>query len=472
MVASLKGVVGQLSVVQGVRRPRADSILVIDSEDELAPGQSRGKLYALIELSGLVAPPSQLRQDLQAIIKREFFGSTGSIASSLEQAITQINGHLYTFNRDSMRENRQGGGVTLAVLRGSDLYVAQGGPAATYLSQDGHVARYPEYSPWLDEAVDANLEEGPPRFLGASRQVNVEVFQGQVQPGDCLVLAELILGQIASQEQIEGALTCDDAATSAHYLADLVGGEDISVAVIQFGGGVDVLDVPAFGGGEPVAESQSPVRRSPTHKGTSYGRRKPSPAGVRRPKIPVPQVDWQKVGDRARAGLAVVLAFSLRFLKGAGRTARVLFIRTLPGSGDGMEALPGRTSRPKVTKEKPKESKEKPKESKEAPPKKEEPQTPAAPRKPRLPFLASAGTKKILRSAAFVIPGAGHRDRRPGLLRAQPGDPEPVQRTHTIRPGRPGKGPGRDGRRQPGAHPAGCRAEVAGRGCRALAGSH
>ena len=244
MVGSLKGVVSQLSVVQGQRRQRADSILIIDSEDGLAPGRSRGRLYALIELSGLVAPPPELRRKLQDIVKREFYGSTGSIASSLEQAIVQINGHLYAFNRDSMREHRQGGGVTLAVLRGSDLYIAQGGPAAAYLSQDNRVTRYPQYSPWLDESVDAKPADGSPRFLGASRQIKVELFHGQVQPGDCLRAGRADPGPDCLAGP--GARSADRAATrptSAEYLADLVGtGEDIAMAVVQF-----ESDAPGFG---------------------------------------------------------------------------------------------------------------------------------------------------------------------------------------------------------------------------------
>ncbi len=56
MAVPLRSVVGQLSVVEGIRHPEAENVLVV--EPGSFPGSTRDDfgLYALVELSGLVLP--------------------------------------------------------------------------------------------------------------------------------------------------------------------------------------------------------------------------------------------------------------------------------------------------------------------------------------------------------------------------------------------------------------------------------
>ncbi len=169
-MGSLKCVVGQLSIVEGVRHPQAENILVVNPGSFPHSVRNDYGLYALIELSGLVPPAPDLPQRLLDILQEEFYRSSGSVSLSLQNALSQVNQALYDFNLNTDRDERQGGGMTCVALRGADLYIVQGGPSVAYLIGQGRVSRFPERSPWHDEDADDEDEtalppHGPPPKL-------------------------------------------------------------------------------------------------------------------------------------------------------------------------------------------------------------------------------------------------------------------------------------------------------------------
>jgi len=383
MAVPLRCVVGQLSVVESIRHPEAENVLVVDPGS--FPGSTRDDfgLYALVELSGLVLPPPDLQQSLLDILKEEFYQSSGSVSASLQQAVMEINQALYDFNLESVREDRQGGGITCIALRGSDLYIAQGGPAVAYLIEPDRVSRFPEYSPWFD---DDDSEDIAARPLGASRQFKSELEHCQLQAGDFIVLSESILGQTASTEQIEDAMFPGDVNLTTERLADLaVEGDDISFAVIEIqpelaSWGESVLQEERV---EDVASlaSQPVVRRSEPKRRRTVGQRatgaKRSRGGFIRPTWP--RLDGAKLSHSAKIGLTSLWAHILLGLGFVWSNVKVLAVRILPGTRE-LEIETGG--------------------KRKAPPAKTKPSQ----RKPPKPLLGPIKRSKLLKYVAVAIP--------------------------------------------------------------------
>jgi len=299
-------------------------------------------------------------EQLLNVLQNEFYGSSGSVALSLQNAIAQVNQALYDFNLEQERNERQGGGLTCIVLRGADLYLAQGGPTVAYLVAQGRTHRFPDRSPWLDEDFDD--EETPaPRPLGATRQFTPEITHRQVSAGDFVVLAESLLGQTVSLEQVEQAVFPGDVRLTAERLADLLEGEDnFSVAVVEMRGAtipsrIDQLQTGHAQTASVVSSTiEAPVasqvlRRTETRRKRTVGHRT---AGLRRDvgraaeQSVWSRIDWagiqavlSKVLSRVGAWIAAGLGLIWMLLK-------TLVIRILPGSHDAESMQPERRRKP------------------------------------------------------------------------------------------------------------------------------
>lgn len=392
MSVSLKGVVGQLSVVEGVRYPQADNILVVEPESSPTLARGEARLYAVVELSGLVPPPPELRQELLDAVKEEFYQSTGSISAALQQAVRRANDALYEFNLDSERDDRQGGGVTCAALRGTDLYVAQGGPAVTYVCQGGQVTRYPQYSPWLDEEEDGDAS---PRPLGASRQLQVDLAHVQLRPGDYVILADSLLGQMVSPKLVAAAVALGDVRQAAERLADWMEGEDVSVAVIkaqaeQTASSQELLPAQA----ELVPDSPPVVRRVKSSRGTKaspQGGKSKASSGPNALQAAWARIEWKRIVQKLENGLEAVWVALLGVLGFTLRNGKILLVRTLPGISESKDE-----ARPQP---KPKdEAQPQPKPKDEAQPQ------PSPKEKPRQPVASEGRKLPVWKYAALGIP--------------------------------------------------------------------
>lgn len=353
-MCSLKCVVGQLSVMDGVRYTQAENVLAVEPGSFPHSTRNHYGLYAVLELSGLVPPPPELLEQLLNVLQDEFYGSSGSVALSLQNAIAQVNQSLYDFNLDQERNERQGGGLTCIALRGTDLYLAQGGPTVAYHVAQGRTCRFPDRSPWLDEDFD---EDGTPapRPLGATRQFTPEITHRQVSAGDFVVLAESLLGQTVSLDQVEQAVFPGDVRLTVERLADLLEDEDnFSVAVVEVRGAtistrIDQLQSEAEQTARVVSSAkQLPVasevpRRTATKRKHTVGHRT---AGLRRDAgRDAEQSLWTRIDwARVQASLSKILSrVGAWIVAGLGVTwvlLKTLVIRILPGGHDTESTRP------------------------------------------------------------------------------------------------------------------------------------
>jgi hypothetical protein len=233
MSIRLKTAIGQLGIADGVARERAENVLAIEPSPLIPLGRGKGNLYAIVEVAGKGIGRDELCRLLLETLHKEYFRAQGGITAGLRQAIKAANAQLFRENHDRPTAERLIGGVSCVALRENDAYIGQAGPALVYAAHKGELARYPETSPWLDLPPAQWADEGYIVPLGVRRDVEIDLFHCQVQPGDTIVLAETTLGQIAGQDRIAKAVVYQEMDMALAYLKRLASGRDCSALVIE-----------------------------------------------------------------------------------------------------------------------------------------------------------------------------------------------------------------------------------------------
>lgn len=175
---SLEADVAYLHLIDGIRQPDVPpGFAVRAAPRRCARGRDRDLLLLGLYLDS--APPSII--DLTAEV---FFGTPGSITAALRATVVAVNNKLLELNRLAPDSNNRGlattgaslsGGLTCAVLRENELYVAQSGPGQIVIVHPRAVERFPETS------REAQL-------LGLGGSPDVQYFHTNVAPADYVLL--------------------------------------------------------------------------------------------------------------------------------------------------------------------------------------------------------------------------------------------------------------------------------------------
>lgn len=183
----IKTTVAQVPTQGSGQRRSPSGILVDERALRLARGRGRGNLYILVEVSGEEAGRNIIAMQLAEAICQVYYGRKGSITAGLQQALQKANRLLFDENRNALPGEQRTAGVSCVVLRGDSLFVAQAGPAAVFLAQEGQVTRFPERWDRLDELPPDEADTTP---LGDRRDVEPSLFHTQVSQGATFLLVE------------------------------------------------------------------------------------------------------------------------------------------------------------------------------------------------------------------------------------------------------------------------------------------
>ena len=128
----------QFGLVSGIRQTSSDMVLVAEPAGLFAPEARKGQLYIVAEADQDVARGRDACQLASRTIRKQFYGdSSYSVTSALRKAISAANKALYEHNFSVSPAKRAVVGVTCAVIKGSDLYIAQILPAQSYVLSAG-----------------------------------------------------------------------------------------------------------------------------------------------------------------------------------------------------------------------------------------------------------------------------------------------------------------------------------------------
>ncbi len=232
-------------------------ILIDEHVSLLGRGRDRGDFYILVEVSGDQAGRNVVAMQLASAIRDAYLDGKGSITSGLQQAIYLANKLLFDENRNSLPGEEWAAGVSCAVVRDDDLFLAQAGPAAAYLLQGKELVRFPEHSTWLDEGV--SMTEMDTAALGNQRETEVSLFHTQIKRGDTLLLAESALARRVSSKSWASLLSQNLIDIVPETLSQKAQTRDLSALIVRFGAEQEAITRSA---GEPQAKPlpvQSPV---------------------------------------------------------------------------------------------------------------------------------------------------------------------------------------------------------------------
>jgi hypothetical protein len=228
----VKTTVGQVALVGGHRHDQPSGVLVDERTSLLTRRRDPGSLYVLVEVTGPAAGRDIMAGQLAELVRNVYSDWRGSVTAGLQQALHAANSLLFEENQNSLPGERRKAGVSCVVLRDADLFVAQAGPAAVYLAQEGQVSRFPDISPWLDGVPPEEIEAVA---LGEHRDARIALFHSQVSAGNTILLAESRLASHVPSRKWPGLLSIASVEKMLDALLAAGEGKDLSALVVRLG---------------------------------------------------------------------------------------------------------------------------------------------------------------------------------------------------------------------------------------------
>lgn len=160
-------VANQLELSNGVRRDRGDCL--VDAEQIIPPPvlQKRGTLYIITETENMAGGKPRhgdvdLCKEVQETILQDFYSTTNtSITGALKHALEKANQLVFNYNSTLMPPERRWVGLTVALVRGNEVYSGQMMPTRAYLYHQGELKTLPATALTAGRTDQANRATGP-----------------------------------------------------------------------------------------------------------------------------------------------------------------------------------------------------------------------------------------------------------------------------------------------------------------------
>ncbi|MCD6554231.1 MAG: Stp1/IreP family PP2C-type Ser/Thr phosphatase [Anaerolineae bacterium] len=246
----LRPLVGAFSDPGQKRELNEDSWGIVREEDHHPEVIARkGRLYAVADgMGGHAAGEVASQLAISVLFEAYYSDPIPDLKESLRRAVVAANEAVYF--QATTDEARAGMGTTLVavVLHQDKAIIANVGDSRLYLLREGDIEQITRDHSWVGEQVEAGLltqEEARghiyrsviTRCLGHKPDVEVDIFERDLQPGDALVLCTDGLTNVVSEEEIWREVTSREPQAAAEALvsrANERGGPDnITVIVIK-----------------------------------------------------------------------------------------------------------------------------------------------------------------------------------------------------------------------------------------------
>jgi hypothetical protein len=211
----LEAVYGHLNVHDGKRLEGAPPGVLVETQSpsaRTARGRDRDTLLVHLTLTSRETPPAALYQNVLEALVEAFYLSSGSVTAALRKAIRAANEYLMRHNIRMEGIDKQHGGITCAVLREEEVFIAQAGPALAFIAHQGQLERLPPRPP------------GDASPLGISYGVDTRFYHSWVHPGDVLLLAEPSFER-HSDQAVGSAVIYEGISTGINNLAKMMGND-------------------------------------------------------------------------------------------------------------------------------------------------------------------------------------------------------------------------------------------------------
>jgi serine/threonine protein phosphatase PrpC len=197
---------GQFGLIDGQLQNTSPFISIHEPDAPLATEARKGRLYLLTEVEQAVPRSEQLCQTAARSISRTFYDDTSySITAALRAALRAANKALYEQNVHLRAHQRSGVGVTCAVLKGNDLFLAQVQPAQAYIISNGRLRAIPANPAW-DTAHVSVAPFTRNGALGTSLFIEPEFYRATLHANDSALFCSSHLAQVLSRAEVEHAI--------------------------------------------------------------------------------------------------------------------------------------------------------------------------------------------------------------------------------------------------------------------------
>jgi serine/threonine protein phosphatase PrpC len=241
-MSNLRVLANQLEIAGNVRREKGDYL--VDAEMWMPPAaiQKRGILYIITEIEGdnpeHSAPyAKEFCQEAQMTLLEEYynFNAAASITSALRHAFERANQQVFNRNSAILPPNRRGVGVTCAVVRSNELFLAQMPPTQAFVVHQGQLRYYPPNTRAnsdivYTETVPLNGGRHADVLPSLGRYVQIEPNFNRVvfDDGDLLVLCSTNLALRLNNDQVERYFKGEESRLAVYNLADFARSQNIS----------------------------------------------------------------------------------------------------------------------------------------------------------------------------------------------------------------------------------------------------
>jgi serine/threonine protein phosphatase PrpC len=238
--------VAQLTDVGRKREHNEDNMAYVIPKD-LQVMSTKGALFIVADGMGGHAAGEVASEIAVDTVSNAYYQDDGDeVALSLLQAIRRANAAIHQRAAENMLRNGMGTTCVAAVLRGSMAYIANVGDSRAYLVRNGQVKQISQDHSWVYEQVRAGLltedqarthaqRNVITRSLGTQVEVEVDVFQEQLQEGDTLVLCSDGLSGLISDEELRRIVDQFVPQESVYHLVERAnenGGPDNITAIV------------------------------------------------------------------------------------------------------------------------------------------------------------------------------------------------------------------------------------------------
>src|SRR5262245_35136223 len=220
----------QLGLISGIGRPHSDMVLVAEPAALFAPEARKGQLYIVAEAEGDVARGRDACQIVLRAIRKVFYDdSSYSVTAALRKAIVAANKALYEHNFGVPSQKRAIVGVSCAVIKDEDLYLAQVLPGQAYLLAEGKLRALPTHSSW-NPAQTGTTAFIKPGAIGSSLTVEPEFYRAVLRPGDMALLCSSNLARLLGRDDVLRLARLSDPESIADELLGLCKREGLADA--------------------------------------------------------------------------------------------------------------------------------------------------------------------------------------------------------------------------------------------------
>lgn len=213
----------QFGIVRGKRQPESDLVTMIEPRTRFSPEARKGTLSIVVETDQHLTRGSTAYQLVTRTLQQTFYRDRSlSITSSLKAAIRNANKALYQHNFSVPVHQRTYLGLTCAVIKGNDLFVAQVAPAQMYVMTEGTLRALPSRpSVHTRSPTGPSLARG--EALGSSLFAETNLYRCLLHPHDTMVVCSNSLARLLPFKDVERLLQTPDQEphTIVEYLHDI-----------------------------------------------------------------------------------------------------------------------------------------------------------------------------------------------------------------------------------------------------------